>query len=837
MIKFTLFKNSRSKKPDAILTLEQFLFSIKSGQWQDQVDKVRKKKDSHVYKKLKENLPAVTISGDFKVRDKFLTIDKKLRRHTGLICLDVDKKDNPKMRTKDLIDAECVAQFVSAGGEGIKIIYYCKPVKTEQEHRRIYDAAILRLSKKGIQLKVDPIVKSISSLQYVSYDENLYENLDSNLMIKPLAPIKREKVKPSADKESLVAQLEEYIEALEDRDITKVYEDWLNVMFGISHSLGEAGRPLVHLLCKNYREYSAVECDEKFDSCLEMKQMDNPVTIATVFQLINSTLPKSESKRLAKKFNINHAKAVGVGEEVDSENPDLSGMVRYKLFLFKKLIDRETRKVHDLVPAKLNLNVFESLLRSLGFFRHEKLFIQITNNIVEVVDVPDILRLVTEYVEKEGSYNFTYKGVEYLFSWEEIIYKWREIRALSTTANQIAASVPHWIPNLLKDTPHESFIPYKNAVLQVSAKSIKLMQYKDLTQQIWKERILPRDFKWEKKVGMFQNFFYNVMGRGENKKQILKSAHLNRALWYFGYMLHCNKRQSIARAWILYDVKTGNNGRSGKTIIGSAIGHIRNVTVIDGKQEDFQKNNRFALQKVKPWTDIVFIDDPSKFMSLNPLFNMITGQATTEKKGKDPVEHYLKWLIASNWFLEAGGNSEIGRQFVSQLSDFYIKYAKEHKDTITPIVDVHGKEFFTDWDAKDWAKFDNFCASCLQFYFKNAPPDNTIIGNSAIMRFIQLNEEELFFQLCLTLVKNLIQNGTHSAIPQQALSSVIRESNESLKANKAGKIAREFLAAIGVKDLHMSTMRGARATIMTYAFTGTLKSLDFGHLNKLKTEK
>lgn len=824
-MRFSLFKNARSKVPDGVITLEQFMFAITDGQWRSQVYKVRSKLGSSAYKALKGNLPAVTMSGDFKSREEGIPISRRLKKHSELICLDVDKKDNPKMRTKDLVDKDCIAQFTSAGGEGIKIVYRCVATDDPAEHRRIYDAAVQRLEKKGIKLKVDPVVKSLGSLQYVSYDAEAYTNFKTKLVIHPLAPIKRKESKVTASTQEYLQQLDEYIDALGKKDVTKNYEDWLNLMFGLSHSLGEAGREPMHRICQNYSDYSQEECDEKYDSCLETKQLDNPVTIATVFQLLNSGLPKVKSKRLGKKYNKSHA--VGVGEDTGSENADLVGMVRYKLFLFKKLIDKETNHIKELIPSKLNLNEFEILLRQLGFFRHEKLFVHINQNIVEVVDLPDILRIVTEHFTKEGDYKFSYRKEEYEFSWEEIVHKWREIRALSTTYNQISASVPHWTPDLLTDTATDSYIPYQNGVLHITKSAIKLLPYSSIKKQIWKERILPRDYTPNAKLGMFEQFFINVMGRGKTPKERTSSANFKRALWYYGYLLHCDNRQSTARAWILYDIKSGNNGRSGKTIIGTAAGKIRNVTVIDGKQIDM--TNRFAFQTIQPWTDIVFIDDPSKYFSLVPLFNMITGQTSADRKGRDPIVKQLKWLLAANWILESEGASEAGRQFVSQLDDFYVRYSKDHGDTTTPLVDLHGKEFFTDWDAKDWAQFDNFSAKCISYHLKEKAPSNTIIGNSQMMRFIQLHEEELFYSLMIGLLENAKSTSDGGTIiSQRALTDVVRENNESIKANRAGKIAREFLTCVGAKQVSISTIRLGGRIQMAYSFTTPIKNLSFG---------
>src|SRR5690606_450682 len=135
-------------------------------------------------------------------------------------------------------------------------------------------------------------------------------------------------------------------------------------------------------------------------------------------------------------------------------------------------------------------------------------------------------------------------------------------------------------------------------------------------------------------------------------------------------------------------------------------GHIRSVAVIDGKRVDL--NDRFAFQNVQPWNDIIFIDDPDRKTSLVPLFNMISGTTLADRKTIAPIVKDLKIMIASNWILESSGTSESGRQFVSQLDDYYVRYAKDHGNTIQPIVDCHGKEFFTDWDALDWNQFDTF---------------------------------------------------------------------------------------------------------------------------------
>lgn len=826
----SVFKNSFSDIPSDAITFVQFIEYVKKGHWKKQIDALRSKNDEAGFKKLKRTLPAITISGQFKTRDKSVAIEERLIKHSGLICLDIDRKDNVNMRVQDLIDKECYAQFVSCSGEGIKVVYKCKTTKDAGEHRRIYDAAVQRLQKKGIKLKVDPIVKNIASLQYVTYDPAAYYFPKSKLVIAPLAPIKKAKVKVTEDIEKSIEELNQYIESLGEKDITQNYEDWLTIAFGLSYTLDELGREPFHRLSINYDNYNRAEVDELFDACLERKSLngiERPVTLASVFQIINDHLPKVTLKHLAKKYNKGHA--VGVGEDI--EQGDLSGMVRYKLFLFKKVFDKQTNTLIDLLPTTINLNAFEVLLKEKGFYRYGKMYVHIIDNIVEQVDQHDILRIITKHIEQDGDYHFTYKKLEFHFSWEELVHLWRTVRGYSSTYNQISAGLEHWEPDLLKDTARESFIPYRNGVLHVTAKKIELIPYGKIGQQIWKERILPRDFVYTDKRGMFEEFFTNVCGRGDSYKSRIASEHYKRAFWYYGYMLQGSKRQSTARAWLLYDIRTGNNGRSGKTIIGQAIGKIRSMVIIDGKQVDFK--NRFAFQTVLPWTDVVFIDDPSKHMSLTPLFNMITGELNADKKGVAPLIKSVKFMIASNWILEQEGQSEIGRQFVSQLDDFYIRYSKEHNNTITPIVDLHGKEFFTDWEPHDWAQFDSFSARALQHHLKNDAPSNTIIGNSEQIRFIQLHEKELFFELCNAFITQ-IKKGKDNLllVPQSTLISLIREHNSNIGSGTAGKIARDFLRAIGAKEPTITSMMVNNMNRPAYKISEPLENLNFGEFGK-----
>lgn len=774
------FKNNKTEKPEKELTLQQFLTDIKS-KWKLQVEKLRETQS----KKLKDSLPAVTISGTFKTRAANFDLSKKIIAHSGFICIDIDSKDNPRMSTSHVIDHECIAQFVSCRGEGLKIIYACKKVTTQAEHWRVYDAVVERLQKKKVNVKVDSIVKSIISLQYVTYDPDPYINLKSKLVVKPLAPIKLKKreVKVNSGKELEI--LAAYVKQLSKKDITNNYETWNNIAFGLSFSLGEDGREVFHQLSKNYKGYSTTETDEKYDHCLQRQPTGPPITIATVYDIIAGHVPKLKIKK---------DKGVAIGTGQGEECPDMAGMVQYKLFLFKKHLDKETLAVKALTPHALNPLAFGKLLMSKNIYRYENAFVKINNAIVEKVDTHTILWEISEFIKQDGNYDFTYKGEQYSFSWEDVYYLWSVIKMGSGIYNAISTNVAFWVPNLIADTPTVSYVPYLNGVVEITGKSINVTPYSALKHEIWKDEILPRNYKPAKKAGMFEIFFADVMGK-------LGSEEYRRALWYYGYMLQGTKDPATARAWMLYDIAVGNNGRSGKSLIGQALGYIRHVTTIDGKQVDFR--NRFWLQTIKPWTKIIFIDDPKTGTSILPMFNMITGTVTADRKTIQPLEVNAKFLFASNWIMESDGSSEADRQFISQLTNYYTEYSRKHGNTITPLVHRHGKRFFTEWNELDWQQFDTFSLNALQYHLKAQPPTNIIIGNSRAIQFKQRHGEEIYDEL----QQQFEGKRMGDCIARDVLISFIRDRDNQVNAKHAGAIARDFLKSVGCKNVTVTTIR------------------------------
>jgi hypothetical protein len=226
------------------------------------------------------------------------------------------------------------------------------------------------------------------------------------------------------------------------------------------------------------------------------------------------------------------------------------------------------------------------------------------------------------------------------------------------------------------------------------------------------------------------NFFwnnyikYNEKGNRVKYESNLKleesfeiNLHLVNKMTAFGYILHQFFDSANAKAVIGMDGKNSevgaSNGGSGKSLFGDAIGWVIPQVSIAGKNKKLTEDP-FIFEEVDERTNNVFIDDIRANFDFEFLFPFITGKFTVNKKGigKFTVPRPLtpKFYIPTNHAINGEGSSFDRRQFFISFSDYY-------NDKHTPVDDFHMR-FFDEWDGKQWNLFYNFCALCLQTYFK-----------------------------------------------------------------------------------------------------------------------
>lgn len=264
-----------------------------------------------------------------------------------------------------------------------------------------------------------------------------------------------------------------------------------------------------------------------------------------------------------------------------------------------------------------------------------------------------------------------------------------------------------------RDDFYSSRIFFKNCFCEVFKDNIKVRGYDELNNNIWKSRIINRDYETpqDSEKGQFEKFAFNISKKDNLRFEGLKSI--------IGYLLHRNKERGEPAAIILYDENMTNsheaNGRTGKTLLSKAINEIREVVTFDGK--DLKKGNWFKNQRMTIRTDIMNYDDLLKTFSLEECYPLLTTGVTIEKKRKDsifiPFEYSPKLMLSSNYYVSGPtGPSDRARRHEFEIANHY-------NERFTP-EDEFGNRFFgKDWDNQEWNKFYNFMMQCISCYLKN----------------------------------------------------------------------------------------------------------------------
>jgi hypothetical protein len=243
---------------------------------------------------LKKTLPITTISGTFDGGHK----NENLLNHSGLICLDIDKKDNLERDMNDIKEELKQLPYVcyigkSCGGEGL---YAIVPIQDPNKHEEHFNALEKDFALRGIVL--DTKCKNVSRARFYSYDDEAYFNEKANPYIKQLTK-KNKTQKPNnnnnkhsfnndakQDNDNLVTQiydvqdeqfyidgksLSEVIQDICDNNIIIApnYGDWRNLAIFFK-SFGEEGRDLFHKISSQDKtEYTFERANKEFDNMIK----------------------------------------------------------------------------------------------------------------------------------------------------------------------------------------------------------------------------------------------------------------------------------------------------------------------------------------------------------------------------------------------------------------------------------------------------------------------------------------------------------------------------------------------------------------------------------------
>ncbi len=261
------------------IPLGTFLFC---KEYKDDILRLRAVFDKEKRNALKRSLPQATISGVFSpTRAK-----NNLSQHSGLICVDIDAKDNP-----DILDWETLKQdlsvlpqiaycALSVSGKGLFLVI---PLRYPEKHLQQFRQLQIDFRKMGIM--IDSACSDITRLRCLSYDEHPIINENATLYEGVYVEKPKHKSFPTCfiyEGENTSAEVAVCCRKIQQCgiDITASYDDWLKVGCALA-TLGENGRSLFHICSQQNAKYNAAKTDKMFTDLLRRNYQQ--VNIGTFF--------------------------------------------------------------------------------------------------------------------------------------------------------------------------------------------------------------------------------------------------------------------------------------------------------------------------------------------------------------------------------------------------------------------------------------------------------------------------------------------------------------------------------------------------------------------------
>jgi hypothetical protein len=162
----TFFKGLRSTKPFKTMSLMEVLNQIKDGEWRERVE------PCSIDINKKNVLPCFTPTGKFNHRSI-----KGLEEYNGLICLDIDHVEDPAALKQKVAAIDWVTSaFITPSGKGLKVL-----VQTQgtTDNYKQTEELVAHAFFEATGINRDSRAKDIARIQFVSYDPEIYINVNA----------------------------------------------------------------------------------------------------------------------------------------------------------------------------------------------------------------------------------------------------------------------------------------------------------------------------------------------------------------------------------------------------------------------------------------------------------------------------------------------------------------------------------------------------------------------------------------------------------------------------------------------------------------------------------
>jgi len=671
------FDNIKPKEEDVYKALD----SIKNGTYSELIKNVRFLINDKGARDIeKKKLPLIGWSGTFLTRS-----NSKLKKHNGLACLDFDHLPNV-LKTKEEVNKDnfTFASFISPSGDGLKVLVRIPNVSSDKDYKSFYSELQKHYNQYGV---TDNSTKDISRASFVSFDPELFLNVDSIMFTDRFVPVEiKQKVinVPISD-----------MDEISRRIITWFNKKWTtgenrnNNLFILSSAFNNFGVDKMTALnyCNSYvsSDFSENEINKLVDSAYKntsnfgTKSFEDTQKVKNIKKLAYSDKGINEVKKL-----------IGDSEGVVSEFEKIKSTINTDEFWY--YTENETIKLATFrflnYLENNNISKYYPDENSDKFF-----FIKKDENFVSEFGEAKIKDFTLTDLRNRG-----------LIDAFELM-----ANNNNNFSSQYLSMISTVDVNVNRDSKGTSFVYYKNGVVKTTKNSSEVLPYNKIDSLVWKKQVIDRDINLNaSSEGEFKTFIWRLSGEDKERYFTLKSV--------IGYLMHSYQNESKPKAIIFNDEMISEdipNGGSGKGLIHKAIGHIKNVVIEDGKK--FDPRAQFAYQKVNKDTQIFLMDDVGRNFNFESLFSIVTEGMTVEKKGQDafqiPFNESPKISITTNYTIKGEGASHYRRIFEVEIANHF-------NDSHAP-EDEFGHQFFTEWSEDEWSRFDNFMIRCIQFFLEN----------------------------------------------------------------------------------------------------------------------
>lgn len=682
----TIFKSITATSAGFNRSVDFVFDRIRTGKSKELLSLIRLEPEKEVRNKLKMGLPSICFSGTFSNRSA-----AGLVKHSGLMCLDFDGFEDDATATawRDTLTAweYTFAIFTSPSGNGLKVLVRI-PETDAVGHKEYFEA--LENYWEECQY-FDRSTSDVCRVCYESYDPNLYVNADADIwhdkatkelhdigVNHALIPVKSDTIiistihqwwekKKKGGGKGRNADLFVFASALNRFGVNKGAAEQHLSQFAVKDFPNSEILKVVKSAYKNTGEHGSQFLEDKAAHTQVEKQIRAGKTV----------------KAIARELELTEA----VAEEVSEQIKDTLAITDFWTY-------NEKGKI-ALTPH--NYKFFLEQNQFCKFFPEGSaayLFVRINSNLLEDTAPAYIKDFVLTYLLDRG--DIGYAPYDYMAN-QTRLFKDDYLSMLGT------AEV-----NLKKDTEDTCYLYFSNCAVKVTKNEVSTIDYLDLDGFVWKKHVIDREFKGiSKESGMYSKFLWLAAGKSDERFNSLRSVA--------GYLLHSYKTGANNKAIIMNDelISENPNGGSGKGMFCNALGKMKRVATLDGKQFSFEKS--FAYQTVGADTQVLVFDDVRKNFAFEQLFSLITEGITLEKKNKDaiyiPVSRSPKLVITTNYTIGGIGGSFERRKFEVEFSSYF----GAHR---TPF-DEFGCMLFDDWKADEWARFDSFMIGCVQYYLEN----------------------------------------------------------------------------------------------------------------------